>query len=66
MRKSRKPQCDLCGRELGSNFKKIILRDVETRGNSQQMFTLGEMNICEGCKDRFDDFQERCRLSADE
>lgn len=66
MRKAKKPVCSLCGRELGDNYKKIILRDVEVRGNSKQLFTLGEMDICGGCKDRFDDFMERCRLSADE
>ena len=66
MRKGKKARCGLCGRELGASFKKIILRDVEVRGNSQQLFTLGEIDICGGCKDRFDDFQERCRLSADE
>lgn len=65
MRKE-KARCSLCGRELGESYKKLILRDVEVRGNSKQLFTLGEMDICGGCKSRFDDFVERCRLSADE
>lgn len=65
MRKE-KARCSLCGRELGESYKKLILRDVEVRGNSKQLFTLGEMDICGGCKGRFDDFVERCRLSADE
>lgn len=81
MRKDKKARCSLCGRELGKSFKKIIVREkvnwlegpreaglghVEVRGSSQQLFTLCNMDLCAGCMDRFDDFQERCRLSADE
>lgn len=66
MKKAPKSMCGLCGRELGDNYKKLIVRDVEVRGNSKQLFTLGEIDMCGACGERFGDFQERCRLSADE
>ena len=64
--KKAKHRCTLCGRELGMSYRKLILRDAEERGHSTQLFTVGEMDICDECKVRFDDFMERCRLSAEE
>ena len=66
MRKADKNRCSLCGRELGKSFKRIVVRDAEVRSSSLQLYTLVDMDACEGCMGRFLDFQEQCRLSADE
>lgn len=66
MKKSSKRRCGLCGRETGESFRRIIIRDAEERGNSIQLFAVGEQDICAGCWERFGDFVERCRLSAEE
>lgn len=66
MKKARTPACSLCGRELGGEYKKIILRQAANRGKCVQICTVGEADMCRACEERFLDFQERCRLSADE
>ena len=66
MKKADKRRCGLCGRELEGTYKHIILRDVEERGKTRQLFTVAEADMCSGCAERFERFQEDCRLSADE
>ena len=65
MKKADKRRCGFCGRELEGTYKHIILRDVEERGKTRQLFTVAEADMCSGCAERFEDFRMRCQLDAE-
>lgn len=45
--------CYLCRQPLGAAYQRMIIRDVEVRGNSEQMHTTREINLCKECSGRF-------------